>query len=265
MFERLWIQILAPYTGWTLYCLFEKTKKKQKRGRSLARFFKKVWKLNKKRSTICFRQSNKVWEVSIATAEQKQLWKSSSSASEAIATAAATTTTLTAAAEAVPTTAATPETMNRQRHRHSNRHSINNNTSNNNRPHQGATQDGTIIITTTITATPRTVPRINAQHSTNQTFNYTSKTPTNSYYENDLFVKIKKCWRFFVHIERAEFGVVVVVVGVIVVGDVVVVVVVVLQVRAVERAFPTSRWAMQLTRRCRGNVWRVVLCYFKLW
>ena len=41
MFERLCVLILAPYTGWTffhidllhkLYCLFEKTENKQKRG-----------------------------------------------------------------------------------------------------------------------------------------------------------------------------------------------------------------------------------------
>ena len=48
MFERLWVQILAPYTGWTLYCMFEKTKKKQKRGRSLVSFFQKDMKIEQK-------------------------------------------------------------------------------------------------------------------------------------------------------------------------------------------------------------------------
>ena len=52
MFLRSWVRIPMPYTGWTwhsytlicckkLYCLFEKTKNKRKRGRDWSIFFKK--------------------------------------------------------------------------------------------------------------------------------------------------------------------------------------------------------------------------------
>ena len=52
-FWRSWVRIPSPYTGWTwhfshwfvvwLYCLFEKTENKRKRGRGWPIFFKKTF------------------------------------------------------------------------------------------------------------------------------------------------------------------------------------------------------------------------------
>ena len=51
MFERSWVQIPAPYTGWTFFTLicgkkciglFEKTENKRKRGRGWPIFSKKL-------------------------------------------------------------------------------------------------------------------------------------------------------------------------------------------------------------------------------